>query len=159
MVLLVDGQVLDVGFGGATPIGPLPLGGSGHVRAVDVADRADGDARGRGRLAGAAVRPAALHVHRGAHGTRSTTSAPNHYSSTHPRSLFTQTVIAQRWEGDTQVGLVGLQLTERRADGETVAAVDPDDLGLVLRERFGLDLTPDEVGRLAASATATRVAG
>ena len=42
--------------------------------------------------------------------------APNHYSSTHPLSLFTQHVIVQRWDGDVQVGLVDGVLLVARQD-------------------------------------------
>jgi N-hydroxyarylamine O-acetyltransferase len=158
MVLLVDGQVLDVGFGGATPIGPVPLGGA--VTYGPWTWRTERTVTPEGEDAWL-VRLFDLPLYTFTEAPRHPVDylAPNHYSSTHPRSLFTQTVIAQRWEDHTQVGLVGLQLTERRAEGETAAAIDPDDLGDVLRDRFGLDLTRDEVARVAAAATATSVAG
>jgi N-hydroxyarylamine O-acetyltransferase len=158
MVLLVDGQVLDVGFGGATPIGPIPLGGAATYGPWTWWTERTVTPEGEDAWL---VRLFDLPLYTFTEAPRHPVDylAPNHYSSTHPRSLFTQTVIAQRWEDHTQVGLVGLQLTERRAEGETAAAIDPDDLGHVLRDRFGLDLTRDEVARVAAAATATSVAG
>jgi N-hydroxyarylamine O-acetyltransferase len=156
MVLLVDGQVLDVGFGGATPIGPVPLGGAATYGPWTW--RTEPTVTPEGEDAWL-VRLFDLPLYTFTDAPRHPVDylAPNHFSSTHPGSLFTQTVIAQRWEGHTQVSMVGLQLTERRADGtEVAAAVDPAELGHVLRDRFGLDLTNDEVVRVAAAATVPR---
>ncbi len=156
MVLLVDGQVLDVGFGGATPIGPVPL--DGEATYGPWTWRTERTATPEGEDAWV-VRLFDTPLYTFTDTPRHPVDylAPNHYSSTHPRSLFTQNVIAQRWDDDRQVGLVGLTLSERGADGtEEVTDVAPADLGRVLRERFGLDLTDDEAARVGAAAIATR---
>ena len=156
MVLLVDGQVLDVGFGGATPIGPVPLDGEATYGPWTWRTERTSTPEGEGAWV-VRLFDMALYTFTDAPRHAVDYLAPNHYSSTHPRSLFTQHVIAQRWEADRQVGLVGLQLTERLADGtEEVADIDPADIGRVLRERLGLDLDEDEVARVAAAALASR---
>ena len=150
MVLLVGGQVVDVGFGAATPLGPVPLGGEATYgpwtwRTVPTTTP-EGERGWRMSLFDLVLytftdepRHAVDYI------------APNHYSSTHPRSAFTGAPIVQRWEGDVQVELVGLDLTERRPDGTDVATVAPADLGGVLRGRFGLALGDDEVARVLAA--------
>lgn len=81
--------------------------------------------------------------------------APNHHSSTHPRSVFTGLPIVQRSDDLVQTILVGLTLTERYPDGtEQTGAVAPGDDGPLLRDRFGLGLGDDEIARLLAAATA-----
>jgi N-hydroxyarylamine O-acetyltransferase len=77
--------------------------------------------------------------------------APNYFSSTHPRSIFTQHTMVQRWDGDVQVGLVGRDLTERLPDGTVdVTGIPPSELGAVLRGRFGLDVDDRELAQLRA---------
>ncbi len=73
--------------------------------------------------------------------------APNHFSSTHRLSIFTQVPMAQRWtEDDVQLGLVGLHLTERLPDGTVnVTTIGPEDLGGTLNDRFGIALDDDEL--------------
>jgi arylamine N-acetyltransferase len=75
--------------------------------------------------------------------------APNHLCATHPQSVYTQTIIVQRWDdGGVQVGLVGLDLLERRPDGHVEARIAPDDLETVLHDRFRLDLDDDELASI-----------
>ena len=154
MVLLVDGCVVDVGFGAATPLGPVPL---------------DGEAT----YGGWTWRTARTTTPEGEHAWQMCLSdhllytftdhprhptdyiAPNHYSSTHPRSVFTGLPIVQRSDDQVQTILVGLTLTERYPDGtERTDAVAPGDYAALLRHRFGLALGDDEVARLLAAATA-----
>ena len=116
MVLLVDGQVLDVGFGGATPIGPVPLDGEATYGAWTW--RTERTVTPEGEDAWL-VRLFDTPLYTFTEVPRHPVDylAPNHYSSTHPLSLFTQHVIAQRWDG-RRAGRPGRQtLSERRADG------------------------------------------
>jgi N-hydroxyarylamine O-acetyltransferase len=150
MVLLVDGSLVDVGFGGATPIGPLPLGGSASFGPwtwyVESTRSPEGDEVWSVRLADLALF------------TVTTTPkhevdflAPNHWTSTHPMSLFRNATIVQRWADDTQVGLIGTTLTFRRPDfSDDSRAVDLADLGTVLVDEFGLELGRDDIEQLAA---------
>ena len=71
---------------------------------------------------------------------------------------MTQNTIVQRWdEADVQLGLVGLDLTERLPDGTIeVTTVDPADYGSVLSARFRLDLDESELLRLGSRSSAAR---
>lgn len=150
MVLLVDGSVLDVGFGGATPIGPVPLGGSATYGPwtwfVDPTRTPEGEAAWLVRLFD-------LPLYTFTETPRHVVDyvAPNHWTSTHPSSLFRNATIVQRWSGATQVGIVGRTLTVRRPDYvDDTSTVDPGDLTAVLDEHFGLALDAEDVARLAA---------
>jgi N-hydroxyarylamine O-acetyltransferase len=79
--------------------------------------------------------------------------APNHFSATHPLSIFTQNVIVQRWDADdSQIGVVNLQLTVRRPDGSTeVTELEPADIGPLLRDRFSIAMTDDDMATVAAA--------
>ena len=66
----------------------------------------------------------------------------NWFTSTHPRSRFTQNLIAARVVGETRVSLENRDLTVRHADGRVLEQrliADAADLGTVLDEVFGLD--------------------
>ena len=64
----------------------------------------------------------------------------NWYTSTHPASPFTRSVIAQRIGRDERLRLVNKELTIRRgAQLEKLEVADADQLLDVLRERFALD--------------------
>ena len=156
MVLLVDGQVLDVGFGGATPIGPVPLGGAATYGPWTW--RTERTVTPEGEDAWL-VRLFDLPLYTFTEAPRHPVDylAPEPLLVDAPRSLFTQTVIAQRWEDHTQVGLVGLQLTERRADGETAAASTPTTSATCCASGSAWTSPRDEVARVAAAATAPGV--
>jgi N-hydroxyarylamine O-acetyltransferase len=149
MVLLVDGAVVDVGFGTTTPLGPVPLGGEATY---------EGWTWSTSRVSTPEGEEAWL-VSRGDAPLYTFTDAPrhpvdyvtaNHFSSTHPRSHFTYLLQVQHWEGDVQVGLLGEQLVERRpGEPEVFTPVAPGELASLLRDRFGLDVDDDEVARLA----------
>jgi N-hydroxyarylamine O-acetyltransferase len=153
MVLVIDGQVVDVGFGAANPLGPVPLGGEAtygpYTWLTERTVTPEGEHAWLLRLF-----DMPLYTFTEVPQHPVDYLAPNHLSSTHPMSIFTQTTIVQRWDDDdVQVGLVGLELTERNPDGSVeISAIDPADLGAVLRERFALDLAEPEVARIAATA-------
>ena len=64
----------------------------------------------------------------------------NWFTSTHPASPFTRSVIAQRISRDERLRLVNKELTIRRGSQiEKLEIADPDQLLEVLRERFALD--------------------
>jgi N-hydroxyarylamine O-acetyltransferase len=149
MVLLVDSQLVDVGFGSATPLGPIPLGGEatygGWTWTTERARSPEGEDVWQVRLLDTVLYTFA---DRPQHPVDYI--APNHYSSTHPKSVFTQNTVAQRWDKtDVQVALIGLELTERRADGAVeTTTIDLADYDSVLSTRFDLDLADDELARL-----------
>jgi arylamine N-acetyltransferase len=73
--------------------------------------------------------------------------APNHFTSTHPSSRFTNTLIVQRWREDAvQVGPVGLDLLVR--DPYSQSRVAPGDLQSTPVDLFGLAFSSDEVQRV-----------
>jgi N-hydroxyarylamine O-acetyltransferase len=152
MVLLVDGLLIDVGFGAANPLGPIPVGGEAsygpYTWRTERAVSPEGEVVWKVSLS-----DMQLYTFTEAPQHAVDYIAPNHYTSTHPLSIFTQHTIVQRWDdGDVQIGLVGHDLTERRPDGTVdTTAIDPDDIGEVLRGRFGLEVDDDEVARLGAT--------
>ena len=150
MVLIVNDHVVDVGFGAATPLGPLPLGGSATYGSwtwcTERAISPEGEEVWQVRLFDTVLYSFADQPR---HPVDYVT--PNHYSSTHPDSMFTKRPIAQRWEGDVQLALVGPELTERHADGTvTTALIAPADVGPLLHARFDLQLSPTDTARLAS---------
>ncbi len=80
----------------------------------------------------------------------------NWFTSTHPQSLFVNTLIAERLTGTSRYNLVNTKLTERRRDGSVVdrMLVSADELGDVLETVFNIDSpAPAEVvfAKLAGS--------
>jgi N-hydroxyarylamine O-acetyltransferase len=148
MVLLVDGQLVDVGFGAANPLGPLPLGGEATYGwctwSTERAVSPEGEDVWLVRLF-----EMPLYTFTEAPQHPVDYVAPNHFSSTHPMSIFTMALIAARWdEDDVSLALVGRELTERRPGRDEVTLIEPADLGSVLRERFLIDVDDDEVDQL-----------
>ena len=151
MILTVDDRIVDVGFGSAVPLGPVPKGGEvsyGPWTWRSVRETSpEGDEVWKVSLFDL---PMFTFDDRRAHPVDYIT--PNHFSATHPLSIFTQFVIASRWRADD----VSLQLTdrtlkERRPDGtEHDTELDPADLGDVLAEHFDLHLPEQDLGRLQA---------
>lgn len=146
MTLLVDGEVVDVGFGSANPLGPVPLGGEATYGPYTWRTTRTRTPEGEDAWL-VSLFDMALYTFTEAPQHPVDYVAPNHFSSTHRLSIFTQVAMAQRWtREDMQLGLVGIELTERHPDGRTaVATIDIDDIGPVLRDRFDLDLTDDDV--------------
>jgi N-hydroxyarylamine O-acetyltransferase len=160
MTLVVDDQVVDVGFGAANPLGPVPLGGEATYGPYRwVTERTVSPEGEDAWLVRLSDLPLYTFTDEPQHPVDYV--APNHYSSTHPQSIFTQNTIVQRWAGGgVQVGLVGLQLTERHPDGTVdVDVIDPADLRAVLRDRFALDVDEEEAARLGAAVAAARGPG
>jgi N-hydroxyarylamine O-acetyltransferase len=150
MVLLVDGQVVDVGFGAANPLGPLPLGGDATYGwctwSTERTTSPEGEDVWLVRLF---EMPLYTFTDTPQHPVDYV--APNHFSSTHPMSIFRMALIAARWtDDDTSLALVGRELTERRPGRDDVTLIEPADLGAVLRDRFLVDVDDDEVDRLLA---------
>jgi N-hydroxyarylamine O-acetyltransferase len=141
MILTVDDQIVDVGFGGAVPLGPVPKEGEATYgvwtwRSTRVTSPEGEDVWQVSLF----DMPLFTFTEQRAHAVDYIT--PNHFSSTHPLSIFTQFVIASRWREDgVSLVLNGTTLKERRPDWtEHDTVIDPADLGPVLREHFALDL-------------------
>jgi N-hydroxyarylamine O-acetyltransferase len=157
MVLRVGDDILDVGFGSATPIGPVPLGGEATYGPwtwrTEPITTPEGEA-------GWAMWFFDMLLYTFTETPRHAIDyvAPNHFTSTHPLTIFANFLIAQRWDDDdTQIGLVDLDLTVRCAgQPDDVTRIDPADLDVVLRDRFGLELDADDVEALQARVVARR---
>jgi N-hydroxyarylamine O-acetyltransferase len=73
----------------------------------------------------------------------------NHYTSTHPESRFTQTLVAQRIGPHGRSFLVNRDFTvEQDGAAATRTMKDDDELLKVLKENFGLDFPPETRFRL-----------
>jgi N-hydroxyarylamine O-acetyltransferase len=149
MTLRVGDVLVDVGFGGATPLGPVPLSGQPVTFGVWTYRVVDEDTP-----EGFAARALQCNGKTLYHFTEEPRHAvdyvaANHYTSTHPQSGFiTGGITAQLPGEDVQTVLRGRELSEFRPNAVTVTEIDPADLGEVLRERFTLDLPPRDLGLL-----------
>jgi N-hydroxyarylamine O-acetyltransferase len=74
--------------------------------------------------------------------TRADFEVANWYTSTHPRSLFTQNLVVCRIVGETRVNLLNTTLSVRQPDGrvEHRALTGPAELGKVLEDVMDLAL-------------------
>lgn len=72
----------------------------------------------------------------------------HHYTSTHPKSPFTGRLVIMTLEPGVSRKLLGRELTVEKPDGsKETTTVAPDELDAVLKD-LGIELTPDELGRL-----------
>lgn len=150
MILGVDGRIVDVGFGSAVPLGPVPMGGEVSYGAWTWRSAREMSPEGEEVWKVSLFDlPMFTFAERPAHPVDYI--APNHFSSTHPMSIFTQLVIVTRWRDDgAQIGLNGRVLTERRPDWtEHDTIIDPDDLGNVLHDHFDIDLPAQDLVALS----------
>jgi N-hydroxyarylamine O-acetyltransferase len=148
MSLLVDGWLVDVGFGVSTPIGPIPLGGEvtfgPHTWRTERVQTPEGEDAWLLSMSERALYSFTELDHHPVDFL-----APNYSTSTHPNSMHTQTLIVQRWTKDlVQVGLVDLELLIR--DPYTTKALDPDAVGDTLVEIFDLAVGSEDIASLKA---------
>ncbi|MEY2450887.1 MAG: N-hydroxyarylamine O-acetyltransferase [Acidimicrobiaceae bacterium] len=148
MALLVDGQLVDVGYGASTPIGPIPLGGEAtygtYTWRTERVRTPEGEDAWLLSMADRALYSFTELDHHPVDFL-----APNYFTSTHPNSMHTQTLIVQRWTNElVQVGLVDLELLVR--DPYTTKPVDPDALGDTLVDIFDLAIGDEDVASLNA---------
>lgn len=145
-VALEGGEVLaDVGFGGMGPLVPVPFDGNVSeqpggayriVREGDALHVLQGRWRGEwGDLYAFTLTPA-LPVDY---------VMANHFTSTHPSSGFVQRFTAQRNELGRRHMLRGRSYMVRENEEETVREVSDEELPGLLRERFGLDVSDEEL--------------
>ena len=147
MALLVGGSLVDVGFGAATPLGSVPVSGEPVTFGVWTYQLVpDSTPEGFDALALQCNGKTLYHM---TLEPRHPVDylAPNHFTSTHPSSGFiTGGITAQLPGDDVQTVLRGNVLYEFRPDGVTESPVD--DLS-ILHDRFGLDLSPRDLGALS----------
>jgi N-hydroxyarylamine O-acetyltransferase len=145
MALLVEtdgeGRLADVGFGGGSILGSLPIEPGPEVDQFGWRFRlVDDDARVvQTRRPGGWI------------DLYSFTFEPqypvddemaNHFASTHPSSPFTRTLTAQLCAPERSLILRGRKLIEETPTGETASQVRDDELLDVLAERFTLSFPP-----------------
>lgn len=151
MVLRVDvdgsGWLADVGFGGEGPLLPVPLDGTESIQPL-------------GRYRVVEESGAGLVAQAERHGSWSDLysftlqpalavdyAVTNHYTSTHPTSVFVRTLTVQLATADCRHVLRGLTYTHQDADGDETREVSGPELHALLRDPFGIDLDEDEVER------------
>ena len=154
-VHLAEGDWLaDVGFGGDGPLRPVPFDGT----AVELA----GDAH---RLATEPDGARVLCRREGGRWVDLYTFQPlpalpidfvvaNHFTSTHPGSIFLKTLTAQRSTLEARHILRGRTYTLRRSDTVEARELDDAEVVEVLRETIGLDVTEEEALAALGSAAA-----
>lgn len=152
MVLSVDVDrrhwLADVGFGGDGPLLPVPLDGK-------ISEQADGAYRVEREANGVCV------LRRRWRGTWSdlyafslTPALPvdfavaNHFTSTHPSSIFVRTLTVQRSRPGERRILRGRSYIVRRGEEEAQREISDDALPSLLAEEFGLDLADEEIQML-----------
>ncbi|MEY2430726.1 MAG: N-hydroxyarylamine O-acetyltransferase [Acidimicrobiaceae bacterium] len=148
MSLLVDGQLVDVGFGASTPIGPIPLDGEAtygtHTGRTERVRTPEGEDAWLLSMSDRALYSFTELNHHPVDFL-----APNHSTSTHPNSMHKQTLIVQRWTTElVQVGLVDLELLTR--DPYTTTPLDPDALEHTLVDIFDLAIGTEDAAALNA---------
>ena len=118
LVSLPEGQfIADVGFGGQSPTTPISLGsGLEHTTAFGAYRVTQGDEAFRLEMKlGGDWKP--LYRFNLAPQTQADFEVANWYTSTHPRSRFTQNLIVCRVVGETRANLLNTTLALRRTDG------------------------------------------
>ena len=149
MVLRVDDSIIDVGFGSATPTGPIPLDGAAtygpwtwRTERIRTPEGEDGW--------GMWFYDMLLYTFTEEPRHPVDFLTPNLFTSTHPLAIFTQLLMVQRWQDDdSQIGLIDLDLLLRRPGlPDDVRRVDLADLGAVLRDTFGIALDDGELAAL-----------
>jgi N-hydroxyarylamine O-acetyltransferase len=134
-----DAFAADVGFGGAGLLLPVPLTPGEHhaqfawsfriVQESDVLVLQDRVGAGWRELYAFNQEPQHLVDY----------EVANHFTSTHPDSIFVRTLTAQRPARDVRHALRGRRLISTRPDGETRREItDDDELLRVLAQTFGL---------------------
>lgn len=72
----------------------------------------------------------------------------NHWTSTHPTSIFKQNLVVNRITSDGRLSLMNTVLTRSGPQDEGVTITSSDQMASILREEFGLSLTAAEIGHL-----------
>jgi N-hydroxyarylamine O-acetyltransferase len=150
MVLRVDlggrAWLADVGFGGDGPLYPVPLrdgvseqpGGSYRVMFEDKAGVLQLRRRGAWTDLYAFTLVPAYPVD---------FEVANHFTSTYPKSPFLKTLTVQIVKPDARHVLRGRTYNVRRGDAEETLELSEGEVVRLVRERFGLPLSEEEISR------------
>lgn len=74
----------------------------------------------------------------------------NHWTSTHPSSLFKKNIVVNRITRDGRLSIMNIVLTKTGIQDEIVTITSSDQLTSIFREDFGLNLSESDVSELAA---------
>lgn len=74
----------------------------------------------------------------------------NHWTSTHPTSLFKKNIVVNRITRDGRLSLMNTVLTKTGTQDEIVTITSSDQMASIFREDFGLNLSESDVSELAA---------
>ena len=143
LVELAEGVfIADVGFGGQSPTAPLRLEPGLEQPTPHGVYRVVRDGEGFELRMRLSDRWAAMYRFTLAAQTQADFEVANWFTSTHPRSHFTQNLVVCRVVGDTRVNLFNAALSIRGSDGgvEQRILADAEDLGRLLEETMGLAL-------------------
>lgn len=67
----------------------------------------------------------------------------NHFTATHPRSIFRSLLVAQLLSADRRVALRNRELTVETTDGTATRTLTDAEVLDALRDTFGVQLPPD----------------
>ena len=143
LVELPEGHfIVDVGFGGQSPSEPLRLEPGLEQATPHGTYRIDRDGATYELQLRVDGRWDAMYQFTLAAQAPMDFEVANWFTSTHPRSLFTQNLVVCRIVGETRVNLLNTELSVRQPDGrvEQRALADAGELRQVLEDVMGLDL-------------------
>ena len=155
----IDGRpwIADVGFGGTTPLEPLPLQDGARVtqNGVDYTLRRDADHWVLTMHCGGEEEE--LYEFSGAPHTTGDVEMANWYTSTHPASIFRRTLTIQRVTPEERLILRPKVITRYRDGVRTDTPIEPAQVRSLARELFGIDLGDDRLLFEDAETAAARV--
>ncbi|MDX1645163.1 MAG: arylamine N-acetyltransferase [Thermoanaerobaculia bacterium] len=152
LVVTIAGRrwLADVGFGGDGPLEPVTIDG-------EESEQADAAYRVEEELDAVSVlRRCSREGWRDLYAFSTRPALPidfevaNHYTSTHPSSVFRRTLTVQRSDGEGRRILRGRSYTLRRGSEEERREIAPNELGDLLTRDFGLGLRTSEAIALEA---------
>ncbi len=154
LVALPEGPfIADAGFGAQTPRAPLRLANGTSVRRGNVVWRLAADKRfGWSLTMEDTTGPQPLYLFDLGTVYPADVALSNHWTSSHPESLFTQGPLAVRHEESGRRVLFGGKLVRRQGAGQRSTVVESvDALLATLLEDFGLALSPSQQERRSLS--------
>ncbi|MCB9378191.1 MAG: arylamine N-acetyltransferase, partial [Holophagales bacterium] len=149
-------RLADVGFGGDGPLAPVPFDGSPVAAGGDthrLASEGNGVRALQRRVDGAWVD---LYAFGPTPALPVDYEVANHFTATHPSSIFRQTITAQRTTAEARHALRGRSWVVRRGDAVERREVDGAEAFALLTGTLGLDVTEEEVLRALPEAAAGR---
>jgi N-hydroxyarylamine O-acetyltransferase len=138
----VDGRpwIADVGFGGETPLEPLPLEDGARVRQGGLGYSLRRDADHWTLTLHCGEESEELYEFSGAPHTAADVEMANWFTSTHPASIFRNTLTIQRTTAEERLILRPRGITRYRDGVRTETAIEPAQVRAFARELFGIEI-------------------